>query len=379
MYVTNSYIAAFGAQVYRNANATTIYSGDSTVLFFSSYINAAPPGPITLPIDEGYDFVLSNTLLVLADTTFNESSVSFYNENEIDVYWALTGYVQTKNEFPVEGADVTFTNFNPVEFGIINAQRRDVSINSMPSKEPLVTNDTSLTLTTNDEGYTVPVLVISKNISYDGSNNITTEYNTTVDAVKGDYSDTALLSPTESQTVTLTLPYNKATGAVGGGSGGYTPPGTTTNLGAFTGTNNQQMGKGDTLGFTWGGAGHSIKLTTLGTTFVSLLISSEPQTVQVDVGETKEVDIDGDGTMDMTITLSKIEGGKAYLTFTPITPGGDMTIDQPAGEQPAGDQPAGETAQTGEAPSNVWMIAVVIVVLAVLGLYMMKGNKIKKK
>ena len=47
-----------------------------------------------------------------------------------------------------------------------------------------------------------------------------------------------------------------------------------------------------------------------------MIIESDPISVELYVNETKRVDVDADGTDDLGITLHKIEGAKAYMTFT---------------------------------------------------------------
>jgi len=100
------------------------------------------------------------------------------------------------------------------------------------------------------------------------------------------------------------------------GGGGAAPVGVQTTW--ETETFSSVMSSGDTASFTIGTERHSARLLSIGTDHVILSISSEPVLVTIRIGETKNVDVDNDGTTDISITLENIVAGKAYLTFEKI-------------------------------------------------------------
>jgi sporulation protein YlmC with PRC-barrel domain len=63
---------------------------------------------------------------------------------------------------------------------------------------------------------------------------------------------------------------------------------------------------------------HTVTMSNIGTNSVTLVISSNPITLQLLVGEEKEVDIDGDGKADIYFKLNKIVNGKADLVIKQI-------------------------------------------------------------
>ena len=72
---------------------------------------------------------------------------------------------------------------------------------------------------------------------------------------------------------------------------------------------------GDTAKFTINGESHAAKIIALSSTSVTIQISSTPFIVAINLGETKNVDVNSDGIADLSITLDNVELGKASLTF----------------------------------------------------------------
>jgi hypothetical protein len=104
----------------------------------------------------------------------------------------------------------------------------------------------------------------------------------------------------------------------GGGSGGGS------NLGS--GSLPQIVVEGDTvIMYTWstynfvlGGEQHSMEIRSIEDNRVTLLIKSEPIEVILEVGETKILDVNGNGIDDLEISLISIEGYKVVLDFEVI-------------------------------------------------------------
>jgi DNA-binding transcriptional LysR family regulator len=89
---------------------------------------------------------------------------------------------------------------------------------------------------------------------------------------------------------------------------------------AISNISEQTMQEGDSATLTWAGVLHTITLAEVGADFVRLLIESPLINITINVTETTEVDLDGDGIADLAITLDKIEDGRASLTFTKLVP-----------------------------------------------------------
>ncbi|GEM_PF-4002336 len=76
------------------------------------------------------------------------------------------------------------------------------------------------------------------------------------------------------------------------------------------------------LTFSWiGGETHSIKITKVGTDTATIVVSSEPQYLTLHIGESQEVDLDGDKSKDISITLLSIEKGIPKLSIKVVREG----------------------------------------------------------
>ncbi|MCG2717607.1 MAG: hypothetical protein L6408_02075 [Nanoarchaeota archaeon] len=108
---------------------------------------------------------------------------------------------------------------------------------------------------------------------------------------------------------------------------------------------------------------HKITIREVGLTTVTLIIESDPIEITLSVGETKEVDVDGDGENDISITLNSIaDDGLVDLTTKRLTP-------LPAAETPTEEVAPTETptAPVEEAPSKAWLWILIIVIIVVIG------------
>ncbi len=64
---------------------------------------------------------------------------------------------------------------------------------------------------------------------------------------------------------------------------------------------------------------HSATVIELGPDYVTLRIASEPQEVRISLGQTQEVSVSPNGSKDLRVSLTKLQDGKATLTFAEIT------------------------------------------------------------
>ncbi len=128
-----------------------------------------------------------------------------------------------------------------------------------------------------------------------------------------------------------------------------------------------QQGRGvyerGTVTFSVAGSSHSAQVTNVDITNqqVTLTISSDPIELTIGVGETKQVDVDSDGTNDLQVELLAIDAfGKAELIFKSL-----LTEE---GEPIPETEPEGETTTTPtdqKGGMSAWLIVLIIIVVIV--------------
>jgi uncharacterized membrane protein YgcG len=91
-------------------------------------------------------------------------------------------------------------------------------------------------------------------------------------------------------------------GGGGGGGGGSAATAAKELIGSATYT----LGNGEKISFLLDGENHSVTVKNIAATSVELLVRSVEQTVIVNLGEEKRVDVDGDGTPDLAIKVQNI-------------------------------------------------------------------------
>jgi hypothetical protein len=126
----------------------------------------------------------------------------------------------------------------------------------------------------------------------------------------------------------------------------------------------------DNITFSLNSETHTIKLMSLGADYVFLWISSETVPVTVKIGETKEVDVNKDGTNDISILLNKVELGKAYITFNKLAqPGAQAPAEQPAAtavpSEPTTAQPGTQPAAQPSSNNTMILVAAALLVIAI--------------
>jgi hypothetical protein len=111
---------------------------------------------------------------------------------------------------------------------------------------------------------------------------------------------------------------------------------------------------------------HTIKIKTVdeiaGT--VTIVIESDPIEITLKIGETKEVDIDADGTNDISVMLNSIVKGQAGITTKRLTPLPEKEV--PTEEVPT-EKPAEEIPTVPEVASKTWLWILIIVIVVVIG------------
>ena len=124
---------------------------------------------------------------------------------------------------------------------------------------------------------------------------------------------------------------------------------------------------------------HTVKVTEIEGNSAVIVIASDPLTMKMNVGENKNVDVDGDGIYDIMVTLESIADGKANIEIIETSgnvPSGEGPISGGDGleQQPTTD--GGEETDEKKSSSLIWIILlVVIIVVVVVVLSMRKKRK----
>jgi len=115
---------------------------------------------------------------------------------------------------------------------------------------------------------------------------------------------------------------------------------------------------------------HKITWTKVEANSVTLTIESIPQEVQLNVGESKDVDVTGDGINDINVKLVKIDDNKADVITTKLAGAKEI----PPEEQVPGEETTTGEKVTGEGTSSTtWIIiAIVVILIIIIGYFFMK-------
>jgi parallel beta-helix repeat protein len=122
-------------------------------------------------------------------------------------------------------------------------------------------------------------------------------------------------------------------GGGGGGGAGGAGIGETFSFTEIATTNSQtfSLSVGDNIAFEFGGEKHSITYsgTIISSNSIEITVASSPVTFVLSVGQTKDVDISGDGVNDLEIKLAKLENRVATLEVRMLLPPGLPTGAKP--------------------------------------------------
>jgi hypothetical protein len=145
------------------------------------------------------------------------------------------------------------------------------------------------------------------------------------------------------------------------------------------------LGLGENISLKINHVYHIIKVLELKNNYVTLGIYSDPMTVKLNAGETKEIDVDGDGVIDLIIYLDGVSNGKAYLTFTVIAPKAETPTVLSGTPTPVSEPVAPTTDTAPEAPVTAaadqpvplgtGIVTVVLLVISGIVVYIMVKRK----
>lgn len=190
-------------------------------------------------------------------------------------------------------------------------------------------------------------------------------------------------------TTTPTSPGGSSGSTAGGGGGGAVAAVTTIDL-------EEKLDFESTSGFTAEspqgtefyfkdskGDMHTITITIIYVDRILLTITSEPITITLAIGETKDVDINNDGVKDIAIKLVSILSGQVKLTFRKLAEKIEKPAEEiiPKEEVPTEGEPKEETQPVIEVkkkmPYNVILIVAIVLLLAAVILLLLRKRKME--
>ncbi|MBN1544285.1 right-handed parallel beta-helix repeat-containing protein [Candidatus Woesearchaeota archaeon] len=140
-----------------------------------------------------------------------------------------------------------------------------------------------------------------------------------------------------------------STGGGGGGGGGSYTTTSILELGDLTGGQTEMgLKSGDSMHFTHDAKDHYVKVIRLGEASVDFEVLSEPQSFTLYIGQSKDVNLDGDTRDDVTVKLIDIVYNKALVKVTSLVSGGSKIALLPPAKRTASAAPA-----EGESPADV--------------------------
>jgi len=110
-----------------------------------------------------------------------------------------------------------------------------------------------------------------------------------------------------------------AGGGGGGSSGGSYTTSSTFEFSDITGSfRSVELGRGDAMRFSHEDQDHQVKVTSLGSTSADFEVMSEPQAFSLFIGQSKDVDVDGDTKADLNVKLLDIVSSKALVKVSSL-------------------------------------------------------------
>ena len=153
--------------------------------------------------------------------------------------------------------------------------------------------------------------------------------------------------------------------------------GRSTDIGSLETTDARLMAKDSKLIFTINGEEHSVYVKDLKESSATIVVESEPVEAVLNVGDSKEFDVNADGVNDISVKLNGVFRGKADLFFTNL---GNVPAEKPGVVIPEEQPPVSEEPTfTAVAKSTLLTIIIALAVLLVLIYLYMKFRSGKGK
>tara|TARA_Y100000310_G_scaffold9719_2_gene10433 strand:+ start:76 stop:2457 length:2382 start_codon:yes stop_codon:yes gene_type:complete len=130
----------------------------------------------------------------------------------------------------------------------------------------------------------------------------------------------------------FTALFTTGSSSSGGGSGGGSTATVSFDVDfseAATTEATMQVAEGSTRTFSFDGATtHTLKVDSVSSTSATITISSDPQTFEMNVGETRGVDINDDGLDDLEVTLNSVDNGVVDLSIVKVEEGAAIVAEE---------------------------------------------------
>jgi hypothetical protein len=121
-----------------------------------------------------------------------------------------------------------------------------------------------------------------------------------------------------------------------------------------------------------GATKHTITFNEITATSATLIVASDPVTVKLNVGQSKDVDVNADGVNDMKVTLNSVSNGVADVTVTKIEEGAMKVKEQEEkarGVEPSDGSGSGVSPVAGSSLAWLWWTLIVIVAIVAIGYF----------
>jgi len=168
--------------------------------------------------------------------------------------------------------------------------------------------------------------------------------------------------------------YSSGAGGGGGGAGGAGVTETKVFDADFTKLSEKEFNRneGTTVTFSLDGTvEHKITWTKVEANSVTLTIESTPMEVKLNVGESKDVDVTGDGINDVNVKLVSINENNGDVVVTKLA-GAAETPSTPSGETPSGGETTPSTTTTTTSNTTWIIIAIVVILIIIIGYFFMR-------
>ena len=391
-----------GDPYYDNISNITVQAIDSNGQLIFLGANTTGPGNGGVLLAEeiatkgtgDYTYVVE-VLITYNSSLLNESNVPATGSITLNVsfeMWNLTGNGEFNQSIDNAGHSILFDVFGPrVSIKFLDTNNNEKTKFGATDKVKIVCTRSSALSNFNDTNLSIMVPAGSQFDSLESSStrasaatDFTVEFSQTREL--GDYTaacfsvdDNSLLNDTVNSTFTIVTKPPRSTSAFANPSfqrpEGQKIVSESEDLGKISeqGTS-RLLKKGSIVKVDIKGETHTITVKELSLTALTLTVESTPQDVIFNKGETKEVDVDGDGQNDLAITFHQ-----QYKTGTRAT--ADVTmkaISTPA--EPKKDTTKEPTTKddetsTGSFAGSAIVTIIVIVAIVVIGFALIRGKK----
>jgi len=142
----------------------------------------------------------------------------------------------------------------------------------------------------------------------------------------------------------------------------------------------EDLKEGDKVTFTTSnGERHTATIIEIGEDYVIVTVASTPQTVTLNLGESKKFELTGDNYYDLLVTLNSISYGKATITMQSISELMPSAASSAVTGEATTEIETGEGAEEKGMSAMTWILIIVAVIVIVAVIYYLYFGKSKKK